>query len=148
MFEIDPDHPIELVHGEDVARAILRALFEPAASGRVLPIGGGPACRLRQRELMAMTLGLIGVGRFPDRAHGHSPYYTCWLDTEESQRMLDYQRHGPDEIRQALRARLGLRSPLARLAAPIVRRALLRYSGPHRGAPPRPTWAQLIEAGF
>ncbi len=148
MFEVDPEHPIELIHGDDAATAIARALFEPETSRRILPIGGGARCQLRQRELMQLTLSLVGVDPIPAEAHGRAPYYTCWLDTEESQRLLDYQRHDPADIRDALRARLGARAPLARLAAPLVRRLLLSYSGPRRGDPPRPTWQAMIDAGF
>lgn len=147
MFEIDPEHPIELVHGEDVARAVARALAVPAAHRRVLPIGGGASCRLTQVQLLELSLGVVGVTNLPRKAFGRAPYYTSWLDTAESQRLLDYQRHDLAAIRRDLEARFGRWRPLLRVAAPLVRRGLLRLSGPYRGAPPRPTLRDLIEAG-
>lgn len=147
MFEIDPTNPVELVHGADVARATSRALVVAAAQRRILPLGGGPTCQLTQREMLEATLGAIGVTRLPDSAFGRGSYYTCWLDTAESQRLLDFQRHGFADIHRDFAARFARWRPLLGLAAPVVRLGLLRLSGPHRGAPPRPTLRDLMDAG-
>lgn len=147
MFEIDPHNPIELVHREDVALAVARALVVPEAHRRVLPIGGGPTCRLTQRQLLETTLAAVGVSGLPDSAFGRAPYYTCWLDTEEAQRLLDFQQHDFERIRADVAARFARWRPILRLVAPLVRAGLLRLSGPHRGEPPRPTWRALIETG-
>jgi len=34
---------------------------------------------------------VMGVGRLPEEAFGSEPAYMDWLDTEESQRLLQYQ---------------------------------------------------------
>lgn len=146
MFEVDPRQPIELVHGKDLALAAAHAVNEPQAVHRILPIGGGPSCRLRQRELFAMTERMLGIAPLPDTAFGRSPYYTCWLDTEESERVLRFQRHSAADIERDLSRRLAPLKPLIGLARPIVRWRLLSLSGPYRGAPPRPTWKAQIEA--
>lgn len=148
MFEIDPDNPIEVVHGEDVARAAARALLVPAVQRRILPIGGGDSCRLTQHQLLEASLAALGVGGIPGRAFGSAPYYTCWLDSSEAQELLGYQQHDFDQIRAALAARFGLARPLLRPLAPLLRHGLLRLSGPYRGAPSRPTWRALMEAGY
>lgn len=147
MFEIDPQHPIELVHAEDVARAAARALVVPEAHRRILPIGGGPSCRLTHRQMIETTFAAIGVNGLPDSAFGSAAYYTSWLDTDEAQRLLDFQRHDLDRIRADVATRFARWRPLVRLAAPLVRYGLLRFSGPHRGRPPRPTLQALIDAG-
>lgn len=148
MFEVNPENPIEVVHGEDVATAVVNALFRPEAHRRVFPIGGGPSCQLTQRELFATTLDLLGVGEFPANAFGTSPYYTCWMDTRESQRVLGFQSHDIEAIKRDVAARVGPFGPLVRLFGPLTRRFLLRYSGPMRGDPARPTWQELIDAGY
>ncbi len=147
MFEVHPDNPIELVHGEDVATAVARAIDVPEAHRKVLPIGGGPTCRLTQRELLATTLGTLGVRDIPTAAFGRSPYYTPWLDTEESQRLLRYQEHDLEAIKRDLAARFGVMLPVIRLFGPVIRWGLLRLSGPLRGDPPRPRWQDHIDAG-
>jgi nucleoside-diphosphate-sugar epimerase len=148
MFEIDPEHPIEIVHGEDVATAVVNAILEPAAHRRVFPIGGGATCRMTQGDLLRESLGMVGVGELPRSAFGSAAYYTCWLDTTESQRVLRFQAHDFEAIRADMKRRFGPFGPLLRVFAPLSRRILLRYSGPHRGEPSRPTWKALIDAGF
>lgn len=147
MFEYDADHPIELVHGDDVAAAFASALIEPRAHRRVFPIAGGVGCRLTQRGLMEMSFGAIGVRDLPRSIHGRAPNYTCFMDTTESQEILRFQAHDLDDIRRDMLENLGLLAPLARLASPLVRRYLLHLSGPHNGAPSRPTWQDHIAAG-
>lgn len=147
MFEYAADHPIELVHGEDVATAFTNALFEPGASKKILPIAGGESCRTTQRGLFELIFGMIGVKNLPESVHGNHPNYTCWMDTSESQRLLAYQSKGLEDIRRDMAAHLGMLVPLARLASPIVRLYLLRLSGPYTGEPPRPTWQDQIAAG-
>jgi len=147
MFEIDPNQPIELVHGDDVATAFANAISEPRAHRRTFPIGGGPRCQLRQREMIQMTLGAIGVRDLPRSLHGAAPNYTCWLDTTEAESILRFQHHDLEAIRRDLLARLGVAAHLARFASPLVRAYLLHHSGPYNGAPARPTFRDHIGAG-
>jgi nucleoside-diphosphate-sugar epimerase len=149
MFEIEPDNPIELVHAEDVALAAARALVVSEAHRTVLPIGGGPSCRLTQRQLLETTLAAIGVsGGLPAAAFGTAPYYTSWLDSDQAQRLLEFQKHDFSRIRADVEARFAGWRRLLRPAAPLVRYGLLRLSGPYRGEPSRPTWRALIDAGY
>ena len=148
MFEVAPDNPIELIHGEDVARAAVRALAVPQVHRRVLPLGGGPSCRITQREMMLASFSAMGVGKLPESAFGRAPYYTSWLDSDEAQRLLDYQRADITRIRADLRTRFGTWRPFVRPVAPLVRYALLRFSGPHCGRPPLSTMRALIDAGY
>lgn len=147
MFEIDADQPIELVHGDDVASAFANAIHEPRAHRRIFPIGGGERCRLRQRGLMEMTFGAIGVRDLPPSIHGKAPYYTCWMDTAEANAILDFQHHDLEAIKRDLLANLGVVAHLARIASPLVRFALLKLSGPYNGEPSRPTFREHIELG-
>lgn len=148
MFEIDPENPIELVHGRDVATALVRATACEAAYRKILPVGGGPSCRLRQRDLLNISLGVLGIGPLPDSAFGRAPYYTCWLDTEEAQQLLRFQEHDLSAIQRDLSARFSRLRPLTRLGAPLVKQGLLRLSGPYRRQPPRPSFRALIDAGY
>lgn len=148
MFEVRADQPMELVHGEDVATAVVNSILRTEAHRRVFQIGGGPSCRVTQRELMSTTFRMLGLSDPPDAAFGASSYYTCWMDTDEAQRVLEFQAHDFAAIRADLAKRVHPFGPLLRLLAPIVAPLLLRYSGPLRGDPPRPTWQALIDAGF
>ncbi|GAA1027071.1 NAD(P)-dependent oxidoreductase [Virgisporangium ochraceum] len=128
MFEIGLDNRIESVHVADVATAITNALHTPAAWGRTLFIGGGPTCQLTYREFLTRMLAASGLPPLPDSAFSTAEYVTDWLDTVDSEALLQYQRHTFDDILTAVRAGLGWRRYLARLASPIVRASLLRMS--------------------
>lgn len=148
MFEIDPANPVELVHGDDVALAAVRALSRAEAQRRVLLIGGGPSCRITQRRMLELSLGAFGIEGFPDSAFGLSPYYTAWMDSDEAESLLGYRHNDLDRIRADLEARVGRWKPVVRLASPLLTRAMLRFSGPHRGRAPHPTLKSLIDAGY
>lgn len=146
LFEIAPDNPIELVHADDVARAVVNAVSRAEAHGQTFNVGGGARCQVHQRDLLRALETSLAMGPLPANAFGVGRSYTCHMDTEASQRVLDFQRHDYDSIVHDLGAKLRLLRPLLGIAAPITRRVLLRYSGPLRGAPSRPTWAELIES--
>ncbi len=128
LFSIDPDTRLEWIHPEDVALAQLRAIETPAAWGKILMIGGGKECRLTFRELYGEMFDASGVGRFPPEAYGSSVYYCDWLDTEESQRLLRYQRITFADFITELRHASRFTRPIVRLFSPLIRRMMLRYS--------------------
>jgi nucleoside-diphosphate-sugar epimerase len=132
FFRIDPATRFEYVHPSDVGLAQTRAIACDAASHRVLLIGGGKRCQITMRDLHDVFLDAAGIGAFPDSAYGDEGYYTDWLDTEESQRLLQYQRHDFESFREAMRRRLRRVRPVVRLLRWPIRRLMLRRS-PTRG---------------
>jgi UDP-glucose 4-epimerase len=128
MFYIGLDHRIEALHADDAALAIANALHTADVWGRVLFVGGGPSCQLTYREYLTTLLAAMGVDALPEEAFSGKEYATDWLDTEDSQRLLRYQRHSFDEIVAAVAAGLGWRRRLVPLAAPLARAAILRLS--------------------
>lgn len=132
MFEVDGGQRLEYVHPGDVARAQANALRCPDAAGRVLLIGGGANCRITQRELFGAFCDALGIGRLPDAAFGTRSFYTDWMDTDESQRLLQFQTLSFADYRTDLAyAMRHLRWMLYPLR-PAVRAYLLRQSGPWR----------------
>jgi hypothetical protein len=107
---------------------VARAVSHPEVWGRTLNIGGGPRCQLVYRDYLGGFLDAMGVGRLPDEAFSTEPYCTDWLDTEESERLLRYQRRGYDDVVRETAALLGWQKPLARLFRPLVRAGMLRLS--------------------
>jgi nucleoside-diphosphate-sugar epimerase len=128
LFAISPDTRMEWVHPEDVALAQVRAIETSAAHGKVLMIGGGPGCRLTFGEFYGEMFDATGVGRFPREAYGTDVYYCDWLDTTESQALLDYQRTTFDAFIAQLRYASRFTRPLARIFSPLIRWFMLRYS--------------------
>ena len=70
----------------------------------------------------------MGIGMLPEEAFGHEPYCTDWLDTEESQRLLHYQRYSFDDIMKHLKQSVGYQRILTSLVGPLARKWLLRMS--------------------
>lgn len=143
MFDVPLDNRMEFVHTRDVGLAIANAVSSDKVWGKTLHIGGGPRCQFYFREMAARLLEAMGVGMLPDEAFAKQPFATDWLDTTESQKLLQYQRYDFGDYVQELTALLGFRRYLIRLFRPVVRLYLLSKS-PYM---PRKGWGWLAKLG-
>jgi nucleoside-diphosphate-sugar epimerase len=134
MFRLPLSTRIHVIHPADAGLAVARAVTRLEGAGTILNIGGGAGCTLRYGDYLGAFLDAMGVGRLPEQAFSTEPYCTDWLDTEESQRLLDYQRRTFDDVVRETAALLGVRKHFARALRPVVRAAMLRMS-PHLRAP-------------
>ncbi len=131
MYRIPLDTRFEMLHTYDAGLAIANGIVCDEIWGKVLLIGGGSTCQVLYRDYLGRMLDAMGVGMLPEQAFGHDPYCTDWLDTEESERLLHYQRHSFDEIihdivkYNAPPAPIKMIMPLLR---PLVQRWILRLS--------------------
>jgi len=121
LFSINPDTRMEWVHPQDVALAQVRAIGTSAAFGKTLMIGGGQSCRLTFRDFYGAMFDATGVGRFPPEAYGGGEYYCDWLDTDESQALLGYQRTSFETFIAQLRKASRFTRPLLRMLSPLIR---------------------------
>jgi nucleoside-diphosphate-sugar epimerase len=128
MFEVPLGNRIEFAHVQDVATAFANAVESDAIWGQLLLIGGGPRCQFYYGDLVRRVLKAVGVGMLPAEAFALTPYSTDWLETAESQRLLNYQRRTLDDYLRDLRAGLGRRRLLVQLFRPLIRRWLLAQS--------------------
>lgn len=131
MYEIPLDQRIEALHPADAGLAIANAIKARSLwgnKGRTLLIGGGPSCQLTYGEYLGKILEATGVGRLPAEAFTSNEYVTDWVDTVESQRLLQYQRHSFDDIVAQIAGILGLRKYFVPLARPFARASMLRLS--------------------
>lgn len=130
MFEIPLDNRIETMHPADAALAVVNALKVSELWGqqKTLLVGGGKNCQITYYDFFSQLLTAMGIGMFPEAAWTKKEYVTDWLDTEESQRLLQYQRHTFDEIVTEISALLGWKRFFVPLARPFVRRAVLKLS--------------------
>lgn len=132
MFEVRPDNRAEFLHVADAARAFVNAIERDDVWGRTLLLGGGPSCRIRQRDLVGGALEAVGLGPIPDAAFGDRPFYTDWMDCEETERLLAYQRHSfADHLTEVAHHARVLRA-LLRPIRPLVRAWILTHSRPWR----------------
>jgi nucleoside-diphosphate-sugar epimerase len=105
LFDVAPDNPIEYVHPRDVALAMVNAIRRREAHRKVLLVGGGERCRVTHHQFLSAAMEAIGVS-LPREILGNAPYYTCWMDTAESQALLEFQRHSFADYRDEMGRRL------------------------------------------
>jgi nucleoside-diphosphate-sugar epimerase len=133
MFGVPLDNRIEFVHSRDVALALANGLESNGVWGRVWHIGGGPSCQLYQREIVEGVLAAVGLDMLPEEAFTQVPFPTDWLETSESQKLLQFQERTLQNYLEELKALLGFRRHLIRLFRPLIRWWMLRQS---------PLWAR------
>jgi nucleoside-diphosphate-sugar epimerase len=130
-FEISSDARIEFIHPADAGTGFARAVACEQAIGKILYIGGGEKCRMLHADFFNDLMGSIGIGPIPAEAFVPTRvprFMGDWLDTEESQRLLQYQKRGLSELTADMRRDLGMAAPLLRLLRPLVTWLLLRGS--------------------
>jgi len=122
IFETSADGRIELVHTDDAGLAFANAASCEAAIGRTLYIGGGERCRSEVLPFYNRMFSAMGLRELDPRVlrPGPARFFGDWVDTEESQRLLHFQRHGLDDILRELRASLGPARWILKAAAPFA----------------------------
>ncbi len=128
MFDVPLDNRIEFVHTRDVGLAIANAVSSQDIWGKTLLIGGGEACQFYYRDMARRILDALGVGMLPEKAFSTVQFCTDWLDTRESQRLLNYQQRSLQDYVHEMASRLGYRRFLVQLFRPVVRKWLLSKS--------------------
>lgn len=127
LFAVSPDNPLHYVHPRDVALAMVNAINNPRALGKVLLLGGGEDCRVTQHQFLSAALNAMGI-KLPREMLGSDRYYTSWMDAAESQEILQFQQHSfadyQADLRQRLRWSRLIMKPLAPLVLWSMRRAL------------------------
>jgi hypothetical protein len=122
MFEFSADARFEFVHPADAGAAFARALDCEKAVGKILYVGGGEKCQMTHREFSNELMRAIGIGAMPAEAFVRTEvprFFGDWVDSEESQRLLQYQKRGLDELKADMRKSLGVVAPLVRLLRPV-----------------------------
>jgi nucleoside-diphosphate-sugar epimerase len=131
LFDFSPDARFEYIHPADAGLAFARAVACEEAIGKTLNISGGEKCRTTHREFCNELMNAMGIGSLPAEAFVSTAvprFFGDWVDTEESQNLLQYQKRGLAELTADMRADLGRLVPLIRLLRPVVTWFVLRGS--------------------
>ena len=98
---------VEMVHRDDVVDALFASVGAPEAANKVLNIAGGPTWQMHGEDYARDFYGFMGAP-FEDVDYRESPGWVDWYDTEESQRLLQYQnrsyQHYSDEMHAIVEA--------------------------------------------
>lgn len=101
LLRVEASNPMEYVHPKDVALAMCNAVSQEEAIGKILLLGGGKSCQIDQHQFLSIAFSSFGL-KLPISVHGSESFYTRWLDTEESQRILQFQQHTIEDYRQEM----------------------------------------------
>jgi nucleoside-diphosphate-sugar epimerase len=128
MFEVPLDTPIEFCHTHDTGLAMANTVENQEIWGRIFNIAGGTDCRIPYSEYVGRLLESIGIGRLPKEAFGDEPFHCGYMDTTESQRLLNYQQHTFNDLVKETKKRLGFARVLTIILRPTIKWLLLKKS--------------------
>jgi nucleoside-diphosphate-sugar epimerase len=128
MFAFPFKSRTEFAHPTDVGLAIANAVSSEEVWGKILLIGSGKDGQLYYGDFVNQMMEVMGVGRLPEEAFGSETAYMDWLDTEESQQLLQYQQHTFEEFAQDMSKLLGPAKYIMPLVRPFARRWILSKS--------------------
>ena len=97
------DQRVEMVHRDDAADALFASVSAPGAGGRVFNVGGGPTWQLRGCDYVRDFYDVMGAP-VELATYRETPGWVDWYDTEESQRILQYQNRSYQDYIAEMRA--------------------------------------------
>jgi nucleoside-diphosphate-sugar epimerase len=94
---------LEFVHLADAAEAVVNCVGNEAVTGKILQIAGGQTWQLIGQEY---SRAICEAFDFPPESATFQQQrgWTGWYDTNESQRLLQYQNHAFEDFTDQLRA--------------------------------------------
>lgn len=120
---VSANNRFEYIHPKDVAVAFVNVLTRGDAHYRIHLIGGGRDCQVTHKDVINATLGAMGI-TLSDSDFGEMPLYADWSDTEESQRLLQFQNHSFEDFRRESQHAFRFIRPFVKPLAPAIRRLL------------------------
>ncbi len=133
IFDIGVDARIEYVHPADCALAFANAVACDEAIGKHLLLGGGKSCQCTGKEFNDSIMGAYGIPPLPNDIFkkGIPAFYGDFLDTTESQRLLQFQQHSLKESFEQTRKSFGFLYYVVRALGPIIR-PIMAARSPYR----------------
>ena len=98
-----PEQRVEMVHRDDVVEALFSSTRAPDAVGGVFNIAGGPSWQLTGRDYVRDFYDFLGAPA-DEAVYRDSPGWVDWYDTDDSQRVLDYQQRSYQHFAAEMRA--------------------------------------------
>lgn len=133
-FDMNLNNRLEAVLDLDVATAIANAaellVHGDEIHGKILNIGGGKenGFQIRGRDMSLSIFERMGMGTLNEECFNKGNYFLDWMDTGESQKLLQFQNHTFDEGMRIFLAPYKKFKPFIRLFAPLLRRWLEKKS--------------------
>ena len=99
------------------------------AHNKILLLGGGKSCQVDQEIFLGTAFRALGLKLSP-AVFGQETFYTHWMDTTESQAILNFQHHGFDAYEEEMAQKLKVVNiilwPLRWLINPLLNTLLIK----------------------
>jgi len=134
MFHMPLDTCIEICDTKDVGLALVNAIECEDVWDETYNIGGGKSCRTTYREYINEMMEIFGLGRnfLPEQAYEDKDFHCGFMDTEKSQRLLQYQNHTLQDYYNDVKKKIGSKKYFMYLIKRFVRISLLKRSESYR----------------
>lgn len=133
MFTMPLEQREHACDARDIGMAIANSVAAEV-QGLTLTVAGGADWQRTVGQMRGRIFSAMGIGSLPEDAFrqanpelDESWHYLDWMDTEESESLLQYQHHSLEDYIDQIRAG-GLALLVMRLAGPLVRQGLVRSS--------------------
>jgi nucleoside-diphosphate-sugar epimerase len=146
------DRRSQAIDVRDAALAIAKAVHLPGLDSRAFVVGGGEGWQVTGGEMSNRMTGALGMppapreaSRLPDPDVDASWFYENWVDTSESQSVLQYQRYSFDQYLGEFARGLGPARFIMPLFAKAIQKTMLKQSA-YYGKPQAPDSRPFAEA--
>jgi len=128
MYEVPVDCNMEVIHLDDAAQAFVNAITNEKIWNKLWHIGGGPSCRLPYLDFVQKSMINMGIGEIPKEAFGGEKYHSCFINSEASNALLQYQNHSFEDILQDMKENNRVAVFFAKRLSKPIRKFLLKKS--------------------
>jgi nucleoside-diphosphate-sugar epimerase len=130
MFDMPLDTSVEICYSRDVGLAMSNAIRCDLVWGKTLHIAGGSSCRISYGDFIDRMLDMFGFGRgyLPEEAFSKEGFHCGFMETEESERLLHYQRTTLDAYFDLVKDKFRISRIFVRFVKRIIRPFLLLKS--------------------
>lgn len=133
LYEIPLSTKIHFLHPKDAATAFANCIGDnvtenAAVKQKTLLVAGDESCRVTYGTYLNNIFQTMGVSLPPGHCFTQEPYYSYWMDTTESQQLLQYQNHSFDDFLKEVTEKLGWRRQIIKYLHPFIERWMERKS--------------------
>jgi nucleoside-diphosphate-sugar epimerase len=130
LFELPRSTSIEIADTRDAGLALSNAASRTDLWERTLHLAGGRECRISFGDYVDKMTELFGLGNdfFPNEAFSSEGLHCGFMDTDETERLLKFQRHTLADYFANVRKICSVTSFFARPFRKIIRYFLLQKS--------------------
>ncbi len=130
MFHMPLDTCIEIVDARDVGLALVNAIESDEIWGRCFNLAGGEKCRIRFGDYLDDMFEIMGFKRnfLPEEAFATKDFHCGFLDTQEIQDILKFQRYTLEDWYLQVEKWIGIKRYFIPLVRWFIKRSLLNKS--------------------